>query len=376
VSRAHCLDCGDHVVIDPAGRCPEGHDVGTAGARIEGAMGSHTPHPDEPEPWVARVDLGEDAPSEAPEAIPVREIRPPSVPVIDAAPGEVAATVRPDDLLRELHSLGDLDGPSSPRATPAVAVTPPVVPPTPVRPAAATPPVSAPVPAPTPAAAARPAFDELTALEAAVQALTSSNGSSSGADLDAAGGPVDDLAATNGHGDVNGHHRENGPEVLGDLDTIDDLGDLDGLVGGDGHRTGDGMAHTAVTPPTSAVAQPHAPAPDPGGRSVTDQYEDLFSAAASTPAAATPPPPEPRAPAPRLEVPSAPPDADGGAGDERWAVLADVAELAQDREAAPSAPPNPPPAVPSADGSLDLGNFTARGRRVGASKGKRRLFGR
>jgi hypothetical protein len=370
VSRAHCLDCGDHVVIDPAGRCPEGHHVGTAGARIEGAMGSHTPHPDEPEPWVARVDLGEDAPSGAPEAIPVREIRPPSVPVIDAVPGEVAATVRPDDLLRELHSLGDFDGSSSTnRAAPAAAATPPVVPPAPVRPAAATPPVSAPVPAPTPAAApapdptpapapsletpaapaasARPAFDELTALEAAVQALTAGNGASAVADFDAGGGPVDDLVATNGHGAVNGHHREHGSGALGDLDTIDDL---EGLVGTDGHRTGDAMAHAAVTPPTSAVAQPHAPAPDEAARSVTGEYEDLFAEAAST-AAATPPPPEPRA-------------------------LADVAELAQDREAAPNAPSSPPPAAPSADSSLDLGNFTARGRRVGASKGKRRRFGR
>jgi hypothetical protein len=53
VARVHCPDCEMAVVVDPNGVCPEGHLIGNAGRRIELAIGDHTPHPDEPEPWTA-----------------------------------------------------------------------------------------------------------------------------------------------------------------------------------------------------------------------------------------------------------------------------------------------------------------------------------
>jgi hypothetical protein len=393
VSRAHCLDCGDHVVIDPAGRCPEGHHVGSAGARIEGAMGSDVPHPDEPEPWVASVDLGEDA-TATPEPAPVREIRPPSVPVVDAPVGTAAPTARPDDLLRELHSLGELDDPSpaSGATTPPTPWTPsaPRTTPPPVsRPAASTPPpaippTSAPEPSEppeAPAASARPAFDELTALEAAVQALsvghqvgTNGNGSSDGA------------ATGNGRANGNGHLSDDlGHLASFELDTDTGAGIGSGNGNGNGHV--DDVVHASVR--------------DVSSRTVTDDLDDLFATSELAPPAASSPPPP--APAPRDEPPAAPPSDEVGDGPERWSVLADVAELAEHRPSPPAppatssspsapatdepaAPPVPgtasadlpreaPAEAPPADPGIDLGNFTARGKRVG-SKGKRRLFGR
>jgi hypothetical protein len=43
---------------------------------------------------------------------------------------------------------------------------------------------------------------------------------------------------------------------------------------------------------------------------------------------------------------------------------------------APIAPSAPPAPAAPADPGIDLGNFTASGKRVGEGKGKRRLFGR
>jgi hypothetical protein len=346
VSRAHCLDCGDHVVVDPAGRCPEGHHVGVAGARIEGALGSHTPHPDEPEPWVARVDLDEEDLSPTP-AAPAREIRPLSVPAaeppLDGA-GSTSSTGRSEDLLRELHSLGDLgDLAGRASATSAAASSAPSAPSFPeaaeppavwTAPAAATPAPATPVtPAapPSPAPSSRPAFDELTALEAAVQALTADR----------------DVATTNGHISSNGHADMNGQA------------ETNGLASSNGHG-----------PRLEELLGPETP----GG--------------ASAPTSSSPPP------GPASSVPHE--DA-AESGPERWSVLADVAELAEHRPAPPAppapseasspqaaiptappaeaAPAEPPPPAPAADTGIDLGNFTARGKRVG-STGKRRLFGR
>ncbi len=59
MSRVHCLECGTSVVLDPRGVCPEGHHVGAQGARVEQAMGHELAHPDEPEPWVYRIEPGE-----------------------------------------------------------------------------------------------------------------------------------------------------------------------------------------------------------------------------------------------------------------------------------------------------------------------------
>jgi hypothetical protein len=105
VARVHCPDCDMAVVIDPNGVCPEGHLIGNAGRRIELAIGDHTPHPDEPEPWSAVVDAPEaiepDAEPDAP-----RAIRPISIAGED---DEVDEEQENEDLMRELHALSDLD---------------------------------------------------------------------------------------------------------------------------------------------------------------------------------------------------------------------------------------------------------------------------
>ncbi len=161
MSRVHCIDCGNGVVVDPSGLCPEGHHVGSAGQRIDGAIGSATPHPDEPEPWVGRVDVKvEDAPEDA----APRAIRPPAAPGADVSP---AATeqIGPDDLLRELHTIGD-DSPPADHA------------PAPSEPAdvATNGHANAHSPAATPSSPTEQTED-LTALEAAVHAMsTNGNG--------------------------------------------------------------------------------------------------------------------------------------------------------------------------------------------------------
>jgi hypothetical protein len=379
VSRVHCLDCGTHVVVDPQGRCPEGHEVGAQGARIEGSLGSGTPHPDEPEPWVARIELDDEV-APAPATTTVRTIRPPAAPAAPAPSAAPAAmTGRTEDLLRELHSLGDLDGPSLGAANGA-----PLSPPTstrrPARPAAPTPKAPDPLPAaatsastngappaeaPTEALSAeasRSAFDELTALEAAVHALTGPNGQGVR------------QPSTNGHG--LGEPSDNGHPV--------------GELGTDGHgATGSNATGQATN---GDVVEEHAPARPASATpaalgSVAESLGDLFrgesqaeqtAPAPPTPAPASPPTSSPVAPAPD--------------GPERWSVLADVAEFTEARPAphdqavAPAAAPavaadEASTAAASTEtrpeGALDLANFTARGKRVSkAEKGKRRLFGR
>jgi hypothetical protein len=435
VPRAHCLDCGDHVVVDPAGRCPEGHHVGVPGARIEGSLG--TSHPDEPEPWVAKVVLDDELTATFP--LPPRQARPlaaPPAPERGADPVGGSAAARSDDLLRELHSLGDLDGTSTPAAsTPPVppAAVPPVAPP--VAPAVAAPaaavpaprpaedaePWSAPVvPPPTDRSAERDAFEELTALEAAVQALSGANGNGHHArsyDDDRNGQATTNGNgrltgghatangnghATNGHATANGNgHHTNGH---GAGPSLDDLFGPELTVAA---RVDDGPS-SAPSPAPAADPAPWSAPVSEVPRSVTEQLDELFAAADQAPA----PPPAPRPEPPRPVAPpvaAAPPapapaptpvpapapavrseDLDGPS---RWSVLADVAELADSSPVAdtpsvtaPAAPVGPPPApveaepqpaAPPADPGIDLGNFTARGKRVGSNgKGKRRLFGR
>jgi hypothetical protein len=111
VSRVHCLDCAAEVVVDPRGYCPSGHQLGTSGARVAEAIGSDTPHPDEPEPWVGRID-----PSEVEEA-PTPE---PRAPMPQSAPGLAPAAPPPpdtQDLFAELGALGDIDEPTFPPST-------------------------------------------------------------------------------------------------------------------------------------------------------------------------------------------------------------------------------------------------------------------
>ena len=121
MSRVHCLECDGLVVVDPSGVCPEGHQLGPPGARVAGAMGHATAHPDEPEPWVYRIE-----PHEL--AVPVgagvtgaesngngpRVARPMSAPGFD--PFEDTAEVGDaESLLRELHSLAAFDDAPAPR---------------------------------------------------------------------------------------------------------------------------------------------------------------------------------------------------------------------------------------------------------------------
>jgi hypothetical protein len=160
VPFAHCIDCGNSALIDPSGRCPEGHIVGAAGARVAAAIGSATPHPDEPLPWVHQIELDPELVDGA-EGEP-RTVRPPSVPTAPD-PSPRAEQVATDDLMRELHALGDLGDLAGP-------VTPPAEAPKAPAPVAATPLTPAPlapapvVPAPSPVApvAVRSAFEDTT----------------------------------------------------------------------------------------------------------------------------------------------------------------------------------------------------------------------
>ncbi|MEX2549803.1 MAG: hypothetical protein WD638_06225 [Nitriliruptoraceae bacterium] len=165
--------------MDPQGLCPEGHYVGTAGARVEQAMGSSAPHPDEPQPWVYTILPGEGemttVPSHGgPGASAVngqpREARP------VAAPGMVATDdgddPAADALLRELHSLSALDELADERQRPDEEPPPPPVteetsraPAPEVRPS--------PPPRPDPGSIAD-AFAELSALDAAQEPQSSS----------------------------------------------------------------------------------------------------------------------------------------------------------------------------------------------------------
>jgi hypothetical protein len=379
VSRGHCLDCGDQVVIDPAGRCPEGHHVGALGARIEGALGSGTRHPDEPEPWVARVEIADDPLPAV--AAPVREIRPPAAPPAPAATASSPpAAARADDLLRELHSLAELGGlgADGPSATPPVATngTPAVTNGTPAAtngsPAA---PTNGTAPAPTNGAhtaaprqvvapaephrtpgsgsapsATRPVFDELTALEAAVQALTATNGATGPVPAAGAGGTTSEPRA----------HDEGATMVA----------------------AGTSLLAGSWEPAEPAPAPDEAvPGADDGSTPPAPTFDDLFAPTPPpSPAPATAPPVvAPAVPPPAAATSSAAPEvAAGGGGLGRWAVLADIDGLA-DADLAPADPVDDPSpeAAPDPTAGIDLGNFTARGKRVGnPARGRRRLFGR
>jgi len=171
VPRVSCVECQGPVVVDPQGRCPEGHFVGTSGARVEQAMGNSSPHPDEPEPWVYTILPehleGDAAPltgrraATAPIGHP-REARPVQVPGM-AATAVAEKDPAADALLRELHSLGALDDLAEERES--AAEQPPPPPATEVSdPAPAPAPRPAPLPRPDSASIAD-AFAELSALD-------------------------------------------------------------------------------------------------------------------------------------------------------------------------------------------------------------------
>lgn len=122
MARVHCPDCEMAVVVDPNGVCPEGHLIGNAGRRIELAIGDHTPHPDEPQPWSAVIEAAE-AIEPDPEATGPRTIRPISV---AGEEDEPEGEQENEDLMRELHALSDLDVRTEQRAAtgPAGQATP------------------------------------------------------------------------------------------------------------------------------------------------------------------------------------------------------------------------------------------------------------
>ena len=108
MARVQCFDCDMPVVVDPDGRCPEGHDLGPVGERIEQSLGRADPHPDEPQPWIAVLDEHETTP--APETAAPRPARPISVGPTPS--DEELNTGSADGLLQELHALhggGDVD---------------------------------------------------------------------------------------------------------------------------------------------------------------------------------------------------------------------------------------------------------------------------
>lgn len=196
MSRVHCLECDVPVVLDPRGICPEGHYVGAAGVRVEQVIGSQQRHPDEPEPWVYRIDESEVAlvgasaatgdlgrtngSHPAPPAVNgsgPREARPVRLTGFDPEPEEESSA---ESLLRELHALAadeavapagngartappeDIEG-----AGDVEAATPPAPPPPPVTTSG-----TGRTPRPDPDAIAE-AFAELSALDGPDPTMTS-----------------------------------------------------------------------------------------------------------------------------------------------------------------------------------------------------------
>lgn len=117
-----CEPCGRQVIIDPSGTCPEGHRTGVVSpraglgtGRVAASIGhrSSEPDPDEPEPWIGRIEVdelslvGAGAPVEQPEP---RAIHPLAGPAMQDAPARSSAPyvddVDRDALLRELQALG------------------------------------------------------------------------------------------------------------------------------------------------------------------------------------------------------------------------------------------------------------------------------
>ena len=293
MARVTCIDCGDEVVVDPAGRCPEGHLLGPAGSRVEHAIGTDAPHPDEPEPWIATIDPaeveGQVADSPAAANGDARVARPVQAPGPSAASANGA--VDTDALFNELHTLSELSGDAPPHtlngnhaAQPATTTPAPARAPDdhaePHRPSPAPGRPAAPVePAPTPPA---------------------------------------DAAAT---GPATAPRR--------DADTAAELSDL-----------------------ASLEAMLQELSESPGQATGTDATRDADADDGSRP--------PPTVATPGVEIPSAPP------------------AHARDR-AEPTTPPPPPPgpaprdaapSPPTGDDSLDLSNFTAKGRKV-SGKGRR-----
>lgn len=373
MSRVHCVDCAAPVVVDPEGRCPEGHHVGARGARVEAAMGTDTAHPDEPEPWVYCIDREEQpaltASTNGHSELRPRELRPVRLPGL-LADGFDDVPADADELLRELHSLSALDERVPP--PPPVEPTPTAAVPTP--PAPPTPPSTPPPPRPD-RDAMSDAFAELTALDA----FANERGRAA--------------AATNGHGPSrNGHSgRLNGHAAKGDATpdgpvastaapltppqptpepAHDPSGHGEGL---DDIDTIASLFFSDLTAPP--VDDPVAQEPAHTAPSVrSDRLDDLFAAAVSAPRL------RPRDQAAAVPGPATAPDAPTMTDAPPTAGATPQASEPHGSSPVPSdaatepTPPPPAPAEPPAV-TVDLTSFTAKG---GAAHkaGRRKRFGR
>lgn len=312
--RVQCFDCDMPVVVDPNGRCPEGHDLGPVGERIEQSLGRTEPHPDEPEPWVAILESDEPGPSDDPEPRRAQPI------TVGPAPSDEDAGGSTEGLLHELHALhggGDALTPD-PAKTSATPHDPQPNPPSAPR---STPPAAD----VGPEDATTDLWDDWDAWEA--RAAVDGSGDE----------PDDDLS---GQGDQHDHH---------------DAGQLD---------------HAPTGPDADADEPAAAPTPRRAPTLRTEESMDAIAELAALlddhePRRPTPPPP-PAVGDTDERVPS-------GDGLATVSRLPHRSPPEPDVPAPPSPPadevatPEPDP-VAASDESIDWSNFTA--------KGKKRRFGR
>ncbi|MFP4312631.1 MAG: hypothetical protein ACLFS9_11715 [Nitriliruptoraceae bacterium] len=429
MSRVHCVACGMAVVIDPQGHCPEGHYVGSRGARVAAAMGSHTAHPEEPEPWVYLIeDLSEvsagvgaglqDAARSNGHAgtnghastnghVSTNGTTP-------AAPRRLRPLLRPspendrfddepadaDELLRELHSLAALEEVVAP---PPAREEAPEVPPTP--PATTPPPPPAGTTAPRPPRLDRDemshAFAELSALDAFAREQDappprspSSKGSAAGTTPRATSGP-----AANGRGNGNGPATPSRPPVADPeagpaTPGADELAalfssELDAL----GQSSAPGPGTRSAQPPQAAPHEDHdpdQPRPDHAAAAQAAGLDELFAAAVSAPSLRSRERRERAATGeesvrehtgagepPGLESPM--PRSQPGAAESTAPPTGP--ETSREPHAAPAGPATPAPGhtpdagAPPRVAPLDLSSFTAKGG-AGSKGAKRRRFGR
>jgi hypothetical protein len=382
VSRVHCVDCATSVVVDPQGICPEGHHVGAGGARVEAAMGSRTAHPDEPEPWVHRIDpattLAAGARTNGHHTAPARELRPVRVPGVLAEDRDDDEPADADALLRELHSLAALEErvppplPAEVSARTAAQPRPPQPPTAPRRP-------QPPRPPELDRGAMYDAFAELSALDAPSDARST--------------------PTTNGHGPSrNGSRPTHARTVNGvgtaAVATTDDRA-RPRQPGSDPSELAALFSPEldADTTSSSEHAEEQLPTSN-GATSGGNRFDELFAAAVSAPqlrsrdhasaaghaepdtAAAPPtagPPPVPGAGA----TPASGPGTSAPRRRRTATARMDTAPPPRPADEAP-APPSvtaPEPAAVASAPALDLSSFSAKGG-SGHRSGRKRRFGR
>ncbi len=403
MSQVHCLECGSQVVVDPRGQCPDGHTVGTPGNRIEMAMGHETAHPDEPEPWVHRIEMaavdgaaasgatrsmlsvaGRVAEGSTNGSGPAREARPVRAPGLpaDGADDEPADA---ESLLRELHSLAALDtaltdrhdngngtGEGHPRQGPPTIPAPP--PPPPAEAAATTPRP----PRGNPDEIAD-AFAELSALDVPT---STTNGHR------AAGAAPIPPTARDATAAAAGATPPSPPHEVSATDGGDAADELASLFGDGPRFAQDDQPDPTTTDPAAVAgtrpAAPSAPAASAeqagtGAAALTGEDEPGLELEAMFEAAEPPPAtPESARTTPRSSSQDRPSPGPDAASDVPPAV-----PLRPRRVTAPAAQPEaengsqPAHAAAGSTQVLDLSSFTAKGGSgAGRSAGRRRRFGR